>query len=85
MMKKQISREQRTTVIYGIFCIVLLLDVLQLWLLTGTMDAYLGGEEQVILPAAMVSLGCFLLNLGLLWYVYQIEKGKPNGRDSVNN
>jgi hypothetical protein len=80
MNHKILSREQRTTVIYGIFCIVLLLDVLQLWLLTGTMDAYLGAEDQVIWPAAFASLGCFLLNVGLLKYLYAMERGKSDGR-----
>ena len=45
---------------------VVILVVLQLWLLTATMNAYLGGDEEVVWPAAAASLACFLLNLGLL-------------------
>ena len=47
-------------------CLVLLLVVLQLWLLTATMNAYLGGDDSVVWPAALASLGCLGLNLGLL-------------------
>jgi len=53
---------------------VLTLLVLQLWLLTATMNAYLGGDESVIIPAALASLMCFLLNVGLLRYLYRIER-----------
>lgn len=73
-MKKPFTREQKTTIVYGILCIVLVIVVLQLWLLTATMNAYLGGDESIILPAAIASLICFLLNLGLLRYLYAMEK-----------
>ena len=52
------SRDQRTTIIYGMLAFVLVIVVLQLWLLTATMNAYLGGDEAVIVPAALVSLRC---------------------------
>jgi hypothetical protein len=65
------------TIIYGMLCVVLVLVVLQLWLLTATMNAYLGGDEQVLWPAALASLVCFFLNLGLLRYLYRIERANP--------
>ena len=34
------------TIVYGILCFVLMLVVLQLWLLTATMNAFLGGDER---------------------------------------
>jgi Family of unknown function (DUF6755) len=68
------SRDQRTTIIYGMLAFVLVVVVLQLWLLTATMNAYLGGDDGVILPAALVSLlGCGL-NVGLLRYVRRMER-----------
>jgi hypothetical protein len=73
-MKKPFSREQKTTIIYGILCIVIILVILQLWLLTATMNAYLGGDYSVIVPAALVSVICFALNAGLLRYLYLMEK-----------
>ena len=73
-IKRPFTREQRATVIYGILCFVLILVILQLWLLTATMNAYLGGDESVIWPAAAASLGCLLLNAGLLGYLYRMER-----------
>lgn len=73
-LKRPFTREQRTTVIYGMLAFILILVILQLWLLTATMNAYLGGDEAVIWPAAAASIVCLLLNLGLLRYLYHIER-----------
>jgi len=73
-MRRPFSRQQKMTIIFGILCIVLIIVVLQLWLLTATMNAFLGGEEAAIIPAAIASMVCLLLNTGLLWYVYQMER-----------
>lgn len=72
-MRKFFTRQQRMTIVYGILCIELIIVVLQLWLLTATMNAYLGGDESILLPAALFSLACFGLNAGLLRYLYVIE------------
>jgi hypothetical protein len=48
--------------------------VLQLWLLTATMNAFLAGQERVVIPAAIASIVCFALNLGLLSYIYRMER-----------
>ena len=73
-MRRNFTREQRTTVVYGILCLVLILVVLQLWLLMATMNASLGGDDSVVWPAALASLACLGLNLGLLRYLYGIER-----------
>jgi hypothetical protein len=52
---------------------VVLLTVLQLWLLTASTNAYLAGDTSIALPAALGSLACFALNLGLLRYLYRLE------------
>ena len=72
--QRQLTRAQRTTVVTGVLCFVLILVVLQLWLLTATMNAYLGGDEAVIWPAAITSAACLVLNLGLLRYLYHLER-----------
>jgi hypothetical protein len=68
------TREQRTTVVFGMLAFVLILVILQLWLLTATMNAYLGGDQAVIWPAAIASFLCFLLNVGLLRYLTFVER-----------
>lgn len=68
------ARSQRMTVVSGILAFVVVLVVLQLWLLTATMNAYLGGDTGILLPAALASLGCLLLNLGLLRYLSALDR-----------
>ena len=73
-MKKAFSRQQKMTIVFGILSVVLIIVILQLWLLTATMNAFLGGEESVVIPAAIASLVCFGLNAGLLRYIYLMER-----------
>lgn len=73
-VNRPFTREQRSTVIYGMMAFILILVILQLWLLTATMNAYLGGDEAVIWPAAGASVLCLLLNVGLMRYLYIIEQ-----------
>jgi len=73
-VKRAFSRQQKTTIVFGILTMVLMMVVLQLWLLTATMNAYLAGQEKVIIPAAVGSIVCFLLNVGLLSYIYRMER-----------
>lgn len=67
--RRELTRAQRTTMVYGVLCFVLILVVLQLWLLTATMNAWLGGDDGVVWPAFGASLGCLALNAGLLRYL----------------
>ena len=69
--QRQLTRAQRTTIVTGILCFVLILVVLQLWLLTATMNAYLGGDDAAVWPALGASVACFALNVGLLRYLLQ--------------
>ncbi|HEU0031879.1 MAG TPA: DUF6755 family protein [Kofleriaceae bacterium] len=69
--QRQLTRAQRTTVVTGVLCFVLILVVLQLWLLTATMNAYLGGDDEAVWPALGASVACLLLNLGLLRYLFK--------------
>jgi uncharacterized protein DUF6755 len=73
------SREQRTTIVYGMLVFVLIVVILQLWLLTATMNAWLGGDDSVVWPAAAVSAGGLALNLGLLKYLGRIERTRKVG------
>ena len=73
-MKPPLTRTQKATIVQGMFWIVALLAVLQLWLLTATMNAWLGGDVSVVWPAALTSLGCLLINLWLLRRLYALEQ-----------
>jgi len=74
MAPRTFSRAQRTPIVQGMLAFVLMLVVLQLWLLTATMNAYLGGDDSIVWPAALASLACFGLNAGLLRYLRRLEK-----------
>lgn len=68
----RIVRAQRLTIVNGILLVVVLIVVLQLWLITATMNAYLGGDSSTVIPAALASLACFALNVGLLRYLLRL-------------
>lgn len=72
--RRPFSRDQRTTIIHGMLVFVLIVVILQLWLLTATMNAWLGGDDSVVWPAAAVSAGGLFLNVGLLRYLGRIER-----------
>jgi hypothetical protein len=74
MRRSRFARSQRLTIVIGILSFVILIVVLQLWLLTATMNAYLGGDTSILLPAALASLVCLGLNGGLLWYLYGLDR-----------
>lgn len=65
-MKPKLTRTQKDTIINSIALLVGLLVILQLWLLTATMNAWMGGDASVVWPAVLASLGCFVLNLLLV-------------------
>ena len=77
--KRPFSRDQRTTIVYGMLFFVLIVVVMQLWLLTATMNAWLGGDDSIVWPAAAVSAGGLALNVGLLRYLGRIERTRRVG------
>ena len=74
--KRPFSRDQRTTIVNGMLVFVLIVVVLQLWLLTATMNAWLGGDESIVWPGAAVSAACLALNVGLFSYLRRIERAR---------
>lgn len=73
MNQSALKRKQLLFVVYAILTVVLILVVMQLWLLTATMNAFLGGSHSVVCPAACVSLVCLGLNVGLLRYLLRLH------------
>lgn len=72
--KSRFARSQRMNIATGILFLVVIIIILQLWLFTATMNAFLGGDTAILWPAAIASLVCLGLNGGLLWYLYGLEK-----------
>jgi hypothetical protein len=73
-VKRPFSRDQRVTIIHGMLMLVMVVVVLQLWLLSATMNAWLGGDDSVVWPAAAASAACLALNVGLFRYLVRMER-----------
>lgn len=71
--RRRAGRASLITIVNGILVVVIVIVVLQLWLLTATVNAYLGGDTAIAVPAALASLVCLGLNAGLLWYLYKLD------------
>ncbi len=69
MRHSRFVRSQRMTIALGILCVVAIIVMLQLWLFTATMEAFLGGNNNVAVPALAASAVCLLLNAGLFHYL----------------
>ena len=72
-MSGRARRAQRMIIVNAMLALVVMIVVLQLWLLTATMNAYLGGDTATVVPAAVASLGCLGLNAGLLVYLARLD------------
>lgn len=71
--RQRMVRAQRMTIVNAMLAFVVLIVILQLWLLSATMNAYLGGDASTVVPAACASLACLGLNVGLLWYLFGLD------------
>ena len=77
--RQPFSRDQRTTIISGMLVFVLIVVILQLWLLTATMNAWLGGDDSIVWPGLAVSAGGLALNVGLFGYLRRLERTRSGG------
>lgn len=73
MSGNRFARSQRMTIVNGTLVLTVLIVMLQLWLLTATVNAFLGGDTATAVPAALVSLACLGINLWLLKYLYRLD------------
>jgi hypothetical protein len=62
------------TLFTAILVLVATTVVVQLWLLTVSMEALLRHENRILLPAAISSTVLLFVNAGLLRYVFRFDK-----------
>jgi hypothetical protein len=79
LTRRPFSREQRLTIVHGMLIFVLIIVLLQLWLLTATMNAWLGGDDSLVWPAAAASAACLALNVGLFLYLVRVDRTRTGG------
>ena len=67
-------RRQGTTLFAAILALVASAVVLQLWLLTVSMETLLSGNYKTLVPAAAGSTVLLAVNAGLLRYVFRFDR-----------
>ena len=67
------GRTRRIAVDAALLLIVVLL-IVQMWLLTATLEAYLAGHHEAALPGALASLALFLGCAALYWMVIRLDR-----------
>jgi hypothetical protein len=67
-------RTQGTTLFSAMLVLVATTVVVQLWLLTFSMEALLRREYRVLIPAALASSSLLFINAGLLRYVFRFDR-----------
>ncbi len=67
-------RTQGTTLFSAILILVATTVIVQLWLLTFSMEALLRGQFKTLLPAAIASTLLLCINAGLLRYVFRFDR-----------
>ena len=62
-----------TTALDGAAALIILLLIVQVWLLSATLDAYLAGHTDTALPGAICSGLIFAAIAGLYWFAQHID------------
>ena len=68
------TRSQGTTLFSAILILVATTVVVQLWLLTFSLEALLRGQFKTLIPAAIASTVLLIINGGLLRYVFRFDR-----------
>lgn len=78
------GRKQGLTAIDGALALIALLLIVQMWLLTATLESYLAGHHEVALPAAIISGVIFLICGGLYLFVARIDSEARQTREETS-
>ena len=70
------TRGRRRVAIDAAMVMVILVLMVQMWLLTATLESYLAGHHGVALPGLLSSIGLFAVCAFLYWLVLRIDRMK---------
>lgn len=73
-VEKHDSRRQYMVAIDGSLALTAILLIVQMWLLTASLEAYLSGHRESALPGAIFSGLLFAGNAGLYLFVRKLER-----------
>ena len=76
------SRHRRRVAIDAAMVMVIIVLMVQMWLLTSTLESYLAGHHGVALPGLLSSLGLFAVCLFLYVLVLRIDR-MPERTDAI--
>jgi uncharacterized protein DUF6755 len=68
------------TAIDGAIALVAVLLIVQMWLLTATLEGFLGGHHAIALPAALVSAVLFGACFGLYVFIDRADRASRGPR-----
>ena len=68
------ERNRRLTAVDGAMALIILVLVVQVWLLSATLDAFLAGHRDVAVPGAIISGILFLICFTLYQFVVRLER-----------
>jgi uncharacterized integral membrane protein len=74
MMRPEPVRRRRRVAIDAVLLFVVLLLVVQMWLLTATLESYLAGHHDVAFPAFIASLALFAIGFALYGLVVRLDR-----------
>jgi hypothetical protein len=75
---KRTSRHQYLVAIDGSLALTAILLVVQMWLLTASLEAHLAGDRDSALPGVIFSGLLFAGNVGLYLFVRKLERQARN-------
>jgi len=69
-------RLRSLTAIDGALCLIAILLIVQIWLLSATLETYLAGHRDAAVPGAVISGLIFLACVGLYAFVDRIDSDR---------
>ncbi len=78
--RSSLPRKHGATAIDGAIALIAVLLIVQMWLLSATLEAYLAGHRAAALPAAVVSAFAFAACGGLYLLIERVDReGRRRG------
>lgn len=81
------TRRGGVTAIDGAMALIAILLIVQMWLLTATLESYLAGYSEPIIPAAILSSFIFVACAGLYLFVRRIDadvRSRPKSETGID-
>jgi hypothetical protein len=67
------SAKRSVTAIDGAMALLVILLIVQIWLVSATLETYLAGHHETVLPGAILSGAIFLVCFGLYLFIERLD------------